>query len=255
MAKQYRVGTGKVILVIVLVSLFSATILVVFHTNLLGNGAAKRALIADGLWSDYPNRELIDSVKALLEMRGYQVDVYLGGNVTLDLYSRLTDYDIVILRVHGGKAEITTPRGRVALSGLFTGQKWSSEYEWMKREWLATRAKPYNSNEYYVAALPRFFEEKLQGRFREGSVVIASSCYSLYTYGIPDALAKKGLHYYIGWRGPVTLSHMDEALLLLIEKAVGEGKDWREAVIEVNNELGADPLTQQKLSMIVYKSP
>ena len=214
----------------------------------------KRALVADSLSIDYPNPELVSYIVNVLREHGYQVDLVTGTNVTMDLYARLTNYDLVILRVHGGKAEYIGPDGRVhKINGLFTGMPWNPTYKVFKREWIATRAHPFNSTKTYLAVLPRFFDTVMKGRFRPGSVVIVASCYSLYTRDIADALARKGVSIFIGWPGPVTLHHMDEALRLLIEKAVVEGLPWPKAVEEVNRILGPDPLYNTSLRAIVYR--
>ncbi len=216
-------------------------------------GATKRALVADSLMLDYPNPELIDYIVKVLRDAGYEVDVVLGSDVNMTLYSELTRYSLIILRVHGGKAVYRTPEGKLhKINGLFTGVRWSDEYAELKKQWIATRAFPYNSTKAYLAVLPRFFDLYLKGKFPPNSVMIVASCFSLYTRDIADALARKGLHIFIGWRGAVTLSYMDRALKLLVEKAVKEGLSWREAVEAVNKELGPDPLYNERLEIVIY---
>ncbi len=38
----------------------------------------------------------------MLESHGYQVDIYLGRNATLEVFLEIGFYDIVIIRAHGG---------------------------------------------------------------------------------------------------------------------------------------------------------
>jgi len=192
--------------------------LMMFKGSFEGNVKLK-ALIADSLMSDFPNPELIDYLINVLVSSGYDVDVVYGSDVSLTLYSRLTDYSLIILRVHGGKAIYRTPDGTIhKINGLFTGVLWSDEYYELKKEWIATRAFPYNSTKAYLAVLPRFFDVRLKGRFKPNSVVIVASCYSLFTRDKADALGRRGLSIFIGWEGLVTLEHMDEALKLLMDK-------------------------------------
>lgn len=61
-----------------------------------------RALVADALSVDFPNPGLDRFLVETLEQAGYRVDYVNGTGVDLELYRRLTDYDVVILRVHGG---------------------------------------------------------------------------------------------------------------------------------------------------------
>ena len=92
-----------------------------FKGSFEGNVKLK-ALIADSLMSDFPNPELIDYLINVLVSSGYDVDVVYGSDVNLTLYSRLTDYSLIILRVHGGKAIYRTPDGTIhKINGLFTG--------------------------------------------------------------------------------------------------------------------------------------
>ncbi len=229
-------------------------ILLHYSTAAGGDHGRPRALVADSLCLDYPNPQLIEEIVNVLQRSGYQVDLYMCSNVTMELYTRLTDYDLIILRVHGGKAVYIGPDGKpYVVTGLFTGMKWSKSYEVFRSEWLATRARPYGLNKTYLAVLPRFFDVMVKGRFRPGAVMVVASCYSLYARDIADTLARKGLSIFIGWPGPVTLNHMDEALLMLVKKAVGEGYDWLKAVQLVNQELGPDPLYNTTLKAVVYR--
>ncbi len=215
---------------------------------------ARKALVADSLMEDYPNPELIDYIVNVLKRAGYDVDVATCTDVNLTLYSRLTDYSVIILRIHGGKAVYKAPDGTIhKLNGLFTGVPWSDKYYELKVKWLATRAFPYNSTKAYLAVLPKFFEERLKGRFSSNSVMIVASCYALFTRDIADTIARKGLKVFIGWEGPVTLSHMDLVLKKLIDKVFLENKTWSEAVKEVNEELGPDPVYNDYLKILIYK--
>ena len=213
-----------------------------------------KALVADSLMLDFPNQELINYLVSTLRGAGYDVDVVYGSDVNLTLYSKLTDYSLIILRIHGGRATYKTPDGVIhKLNGLFTGVLWSDEYYKLKVEWLATRAFPYNSTKAFLAVLPKFFDVELKGRFKPDSVLIVASCYSLFTRDIADALGRRGLPIFIGWEGAVTLNHMDEALKLLIDKVIKENLTWAEAVKVVNEELGPDPVYGEELRVITYK--
>lgn len=252
------IGQRRLLVLLILVVVLGLGLLFLRYTFLPvlpGNpGAGRIALVADSLAEDYPNPGLIDHIARVLREAGYRVEVYYNESVSMELYSRLTGYDVVILRIHGGKAVYRGPDGGLhRINGLFTGLPWREEYEPYRASWVATRAFPYGSNRAYLAVLPRFFEERLVGRFRPGSVVVVASCYSLYTRDIADALAEKGLSGFIGWRGPVTVEYMDRALRLLVDKVFLENKTWEEAVGEVNRLLGPDPYYHQYLVMVRYR--
>ncbi|MCD6323634.1 MAG: hypothetical protein J7L55_00785 [Desulfurococcales archaeon] len=211
------------------------------------------ALIADSLSLDFPDPDLVQRLRDVLQKAGYEVTVVYGEDVNLTLYSDLTKYSLIILRVHGGKATYKTPDGKVhKLNGLFTGLPWSDEYEYLKLNWIATRARPYNSNKTFLAVLPKFFDTELKGHFKPGSVLIVASCYSLYTSDIAEALGRKGLTHFIGWAGPVTVTHMDKALELLIDKVMQGNESWIQAVKAVNQELGPDPSYGDYLRVVTF---
>lgn len=224
------------------------------HSTTSSVESKPKALIADGLYEDYPNLKVIEEVKKILEDHGYTVEVVVGENVSLDLFRKLTEYNVIVLRLHGGYAEVSRVEGgNITFIGLFTGLPWEEgKYEDLRRRLLVTRGTPFlKPEEKYVAALPKFFKEELKGRFPTYSVVVAASCYSLYRADIAYALFQKGLAYYIGWGSIVTVDHMDKALLLLFKLVYEENLSWPEAVLKVNKILGPDPNSKSKLHIAI----
>ncbi len=212
------------------------------------HSSQRLALIADGLSEDYPNQTLISDLKRLLEEAGYKVVVKEGRQVNLKLYEHLTRYNLVILRVHGGVAVEHTPYGNLYFGGIFTGVPWSNNYTKLGEERYVAKAKPLLApHKLYVAVLPRFWEEKLQGRFPPGSVMIVSSCWATVDPKVIAALFDHGLGMYIGWNRKVTLKHADKALLMLVEDVVRKHMTWEQAVVDVNTRLGPDPKTKALL--------
>ncbi|ALL00281.1 hypothetical protein Pyrde_0231 [Pyrodictium delaneyi] len=214
-----------------------------------------RALVADALSLDFPNPELDRFLVETLKKAGYIVDYVNGTGVDLELYRRLTDYDVVILRVHGGKGEVRLPDGRVAVvNGLFTGLPWDDRYQELMWKWLAAKATPYHDpSRAYLAVLPGFFTREMRGRFCPGSVVVVGSCFSLYTYEIPVALAQLGLGVYIGWTGPVTVQEIDVGLRMLVDLVYNQGLNWTEAAIEVGKRLGTNEYNSTLYAVILSR--
>jgi len=218
------------------------------------NGS-KLALIADGLSEDYPNTTLINELKQMLEAAGFKVVVKEGRQVNLRLYEELTRYNVVILRVHGGIALEYTQQGIKYFGGIFTGVPWKDNYTKLGEERYVAKARPTLApHKLYVAVLPRFFQEKLQGRFPNESVMIVSACWATADPKTIAALFNHGLGMYIGWNYKVTVRHADEALYLLVRQALKELKQgkpwykaWEDAVYKVNTELGPDPQTHALL--------
>jgi general stress protein CsbA len=213
----------------------------------------RRALIADSLYSDYPNNAMIERISAILRSAGYVVDVRRGSEVSPDLYSMLNEYSVAILRIHGGKADIVVDGRDIKINGLFTGLEWRDEYIGFKENGTGTRAFPYNSTRAYLAVLPSFFEKRISGLFCKGSVVIVASCYSLYTRDIADTLATKGLSYYIGYEGLVSVGYIDRSLEKLIEYVFKNNMNWVNASKKVLEDLGPDPTMGEYIQVIHYR--
>jgi len=257
----YNAGRGGVVggrrgWLVVVVLLAAGVVALYFprsHGGSPGHCPRGRALVADALSIDFPNPELDRFLVETLERAGYVVDYFNGSSVDLSLYERLADYDVVILRVHGGKGEVTLPDGRrVVVNGLFTGVPWSKRYEKLMWRLLAAKATPYNDpSKHYLAVLPAFFTQRLKGRFCPGSVLVVGSCFSLYTFQLPVALGRLGLSIYIGWNGPATVQEIDEGLRTLVDLVYNKGLNWTEAAIKAGKKLGTNKYNTTIYAVIV----
>ncbi|MEM4640798.1 MAG: hypothetical protein QXT93_13065 [Thermofilum sp.] len=140
---------------------------------------------------------------------------------------------------------------------VFTGEEFSEclplscKYYFERlREEVARGDFQLGENAASVFALTPIFFEGLEGRFREGSVVIVASCYGLTGRLLANALLSKGATYFISWDWKVSPEHMDEGLEELVEEAVAKRVGWVKAVENVNNRLGPDPLGGGRLRLV-----
>lgn len=213
-----------------------------------------RALVADGLSTDFPNPELDKFIVDTLRNAGYKVDYFNGTQVNLNLFSRLSNYDIIILRVHGGKAAYEHDGRKDVIVGLFTGVPWSDEYKSLMREWLATKATPYALPEKeYLAVLPKFFEKRLEKDFCEDSVMVVGSCYTLLAPDLVLALGKRGLTRFIGWTGAASVEEVDKMLYMIVDLVFNKGFTWSQAVNEVRRTLQLPNEFNSTIQEIVIK--
>jgi len=227
------------------------TYLVTHGLRHAGGGAECRALVAYALQVSYDYRPVINHIATVLREHGCVVSVVVGRDVNMSLYAHLDRYNIAILFVHGGKA-VFRVGGRVyRINGLFTGVPWSPRFEKLKREWIATRAFPFNSTKAFLAVLPRFFDVYMKGRFPPNSVVVVAGCYALFTPDLAEALFRHGLHVFIGWPGAVTPPYLFKAVEMLVDYAVAKNMGWIRAVYQVNKVLGPDPVYHDYLSCLV----
>lgn len=208
------------------------------------NCGSRRALVADALSTEFPNPELDRFLVETLKEAGFNVDYVNGTDVDLGLYSRLTEYQVVIIRTHGAFDFVEMPGSGEAMEihALVTGLPWDDKYTDLAEKLLVAKARPYYSPELeYVAVLPEFFVRRLKGEFCPGSVVIVASCFSFSSYELPVAMAEKGLSLYVGWTGPVTVDELDESLRLLVELMFKNNLPWTEAIHRANQLLNKNP--------------
>lgn len=234
---------------------FLALFLVPFLISLLwpqpsNTNEALKAILIDTVYISEPNDELIKNVVKVLKNRGFEVDVYLGTNVTVNLMKRLTKgYKLIILRVHSSYTHFPRmflPNNTVV---LITGERYVKN-KYFREEALemlvASTVVPELRLAYgYYAITPRFINA-LNGSFKN-AMVIAMGCNTLYTTSMAKAFIDKGAKVYIGWSDYVSAKHMDKALGLLIKLLVVDGITVKNAVNKVNEEIGVDPVYKAKL--------
>ena len=195
--------------------------------------APKRALVYDSLYREYPNDELLESITRILESAGYEVDVYLGRNDTLDPLYKLGEYDIVLFRAHGAfnsEEKGQFPRGAYIYTGLHLAEAnriyGGYPIKWIDEGLMAKGIIPppgvrlsdvdLSKLPRYLTLSPKFFEERV-GRLKEGSIVLFFGCYGMDDYSLAGVFLSKGALAYIAWRGNVTWVYMDSVLPQVLE--------------------------------------
>lgn len=205
----------------VAVAVLVAVVLLQLHGGSAAQEEPARALVLDGLAEAYPNPRLLEELRELLSAKGYQVEVAAGRDVGPGVFSGLTRYQVVVMRLHGGYMEA----GGRRVAGLFTGVPWSPRFLGLAEEGLAAEGIPVypppRGPRVFLALLPRFFEERLEGRFPERSVIVAGGCYTGLDPGLIEAFCRHGLGAYIGFSGKVRLDALDRVLPRLAEAAAG----------------------------------
>ena len=249
---KYRLLT---LLVFSLILGFLALFLVPFIISLLwpqppNTHETLKAILIDTVCTSKPNDELLENVTEVLESRGFEVDVYLGENVTVNLMRKLTKgYKLIIMRVHSSYTHFPRmflPNNTVV---LITGERYvKSKYfrEEALEMLVASTVVPELRLAYgYFAITPRFVKA-LNGSFGN-AIVIAMGCNTLYTTSMAKAFIDKGAKVYIGWDDYVSAEHMDKALGLLVKLLIVDKITVKNAVDKVNEEIGVDPIYKAKL--------
>lgn len=214
----------------------------------------KKAVIYDSLHKFIPNDNLLRQLKTMLRNSGYVVDVFIDNNATVENFKKITEYDLIIIRAHGGylpkDIEVMNYYLKDYMAFIFTGELYNpNRYVHEQRALEIMIGKFIHENGSYteVFAVSPLFIVGMHGMFKDNSVVIIASCYGLTGEMLAEAFLRKGVSIYIAWPGDVSVEHMDKGLLKLIENALVKGLEWRKAVEQTNLEIGPDPFYNSTL--------
>jgi len=193
-----------------------------------------------------PNQAFIDRATAELEACGFEVDVFSGEEVSVELYRRLPKYgyELIIFRAHAGllKAEENSEVvGVKKATYLFTAEEYSQTR--YVREQLDDQLLPAEM----VADFPlvfavnsKFVLESMPGSF-DDTVIIMMCCSCAYIEDMAAAFNFKGASTYLGWNGSVGLDYVDRAAAELITSLCTEDMTIEGAVAKTMAEIGPDP--------------
>lgn len=199
-----------------------------------GHIVIKAALI-DPLSVLHPNREFTEAVNRTLREAGLEVDIFQGDVVTVDFLKRFDGgYQLVVLRMHS------------ALSSqdelyLFTAEEYSTDKYVEEQSYRLVKEAYATEGGQSVFAVNWGFIKRLMTDKFENSLVLAMGCDSIVDDVMIQEFMNQGAVGYVGWNGPVLLSHSDEAVYHLIHVLYVEDLDLEEAVKKANSEVGADP--------------
>ncbi len=223
-----------------------------------------RALIYDSLYREYPNDQLLRNLTETLRAAGYQVDVFVGVNATLDPLVMLNRYGLVVIRAHGaynGDPGSGRPLGAYIYTGLHYGEAKAlyGNYidQGLENGDLALGVIPPPGQPLteelieklpkYVTVSPQFFKKQL-GEL-PGTIIVFAGCYGLDDERLAEVFISKGASAFISWKGNITWVHMDRALRVLTA-ALARGEDPSDALDLAMRTVGPDPVTHSMLGMV-----
>lgn len=212
-----------------------------------------RAAILDQLYLTYPNDEFIAAATDRLEEDGFEVDLFQGREVTVELYRNLPkqDYDVVILRVHSGLVEeIDSTSGTETLTdyvSLFTGESFTpTRYVEEVKEGPIGVASSYDGGPEYFGVGPTFIESSMNGEF-DDTLVILMGCDGLRSDRTAQAFLNRGAASFVSWDQPVSAEHTDLATEVLLQHLYQGDRNLADAVELTMAEVGPDPVYDSKL--------
>lgn len=180
---------------------------------------------------------------------GYEVEVFSGEQVTVDLYRRLPskNYGVIILRVHSTSTmEVSQTR---TVSGapvfLLTGER--QNYLDYSYEQLMGYVRPVKIDAgTFLGVGSEFVAKRMEGTFPNTLIIIAG-CESMRNKDLASALVARGASNVIGWSDSVELEHNDKAIISLAKALFERRLSTTSAILATMNEIGKDPAFQSVL--------
>jgi hypothetical protein len=210
---------GVVLLSVIIISYFVYT----FFFPSGGRGEGNVAIL-DSLYIMDPNQDFLDKANQTLSSSGFKVDIYLGGNVTVELFRRLPSlgYKLIVLRVHTAYDP--------ELVAFFTGTYADGEY--MTEQLMGWVRIGNVTGKRFYAVTPALFQISTGNAMFKGSIVIVDSCFGLNGTSMAEALIEKGASAYIAWNQGVFSKYSDDATIALVEN-LAKGMSVKQAVENV----------------------
>ena len=222
-----------------------------------------RALYYDSLYREYPNDTLDALIVTTLESHGYDVDVCLGKNATLDQLTNLQKYQLIIIRAHGAYSNSTKgayPPGEYIFTGLYYNEsilKYGENINtWIKKGYLALGVIPPPGKKpsqeeleklpKYLVVGPKYIEEKTI--VKQDSIFIVFGCYTFEDGTLGKIMLRKGAAAYVGWKGGLTPGYMDSVLPGIVNAYLSNGITGLKNFV---NNMRPDPNTGGVLEIMV----
>ena len=261
----------KKILIIAIPLIAAAVIVGVFSQDSEPEPDVLKAAIIDQLYHDVPNSYFHKKATEYLEGSGYQVDLYITENATVDLFQKLPskNYQFIVLRTHA--LEASSDDNSVL---LFTGERYSEEKyisdqllgnlkkgaplldrtfapdENSTSEWIQVnsttrmRTSPVQiidePREDYFLIPPQMVTNVMSGKFSD-SMIVLGGCSTLANPTMAQSLIDKGASSVIGWNNLVSSSDNDRALLKLLENIFEKNMESKDAVDEIMKDWRPNP--------------
>jgi hypothetical protein len=214
------------------------------HSSAQAGSVKEKAAIIDQLYLLEPDPSFIESATRMLESYGFMVDLWQGGQVTVDFYRKLPSmgYKMIVFRVHSGLLMSLEKEGARPLDTtyLFTAENYTTT-RYVKDQ-LTDKVSNAMMYEKYplVFAVNSAFMKSASGRF-DNTVVLLLGCESYYYDDMPEAFIEKGASAYVGWSTVVSLDHVDKAALDLLGNLCTANQTLAEGINRTMAGLGQDP--------------
>ncbi|UCG45840.1 MAG: hypothetical protein JSV58_03475 [Candidatus Bathyarchaeota archaeon] len=238
----------KLVVSVVSILLLSGSLLYVYWPFIVSNESLQiteqnnesditelRAAILDGLHNTRPNVAFTETLTRTLEEARFNVSLYQGKSVTINLLKDVKDYDLLILRLHSG---IHTDRWLY----IFSGEPYiESKYVADQLSGAVRKAYTFDEDEAPFFALNSAYLGINSPNSLEDTTIILMGCNATDDLYSIQRLIERGAKAYLAWNGYVDLSYTDAATIRLIEAIYSQGSSLDKAVDIIVEEIGPDP--------------
>jgi hypothetical protein len=199
-----------------------------------------KAAIVDQLGILYPNPELIQGMSEELEACGFNVTVFSKDEVSVDLYSRLPEYDfhLIVFRAHSDIIETDKNTYRTILNTNESYSKYEYTLHQLSDRVISARAIDSEDVNFVISS---DFISGFDRNSLDGSVIIVMGCGSLASPDMARAFVDKGALAYVGWNERVSLHHIDDVTLNLLHNLCSNKLSIKESLARTIEEKGVDP--------------
>lgn len=210
---MYRSGRDRLLLALILIV---GLVLVYDSATRWGRDSSGRGVVAilDPLSEDSAS-DFTAKCAELFEGAGYEVEAFLGEEVTLNRIKGLSsEYAAIIFRVHSGVFE--------GKAWFFTGEPYDNSKHVMEQ--LANQVhigRTARNSDLLFAVGADFVTTFLEDRLG-GTLIVLMGCDGLASRDLADAFLGVGASAFVSWDGPVLLADTDNVTLALVEGLVSE---------------------------------
>lgn len=199
-----------------------------------------RAVIVDQNYAIVPNADFIEKATQYLEDFGFEVDLYQGDAVTVDVYRRLAEqgYKLVILRCHSA-LRLHNEESNYG-TWLFSSEPYSeNKYASEQQSGRIAQARFENDDSYpwLFAVGSKFVARSMKGKF-DDTAVIMMGCGPMYLEDMAQAFVGRGASVCLGWNERASWAYLDNATLSLLSKMLLDNMPVDQAVSGVMAEAG-----------------
>jgi hypothetical protein len=262
---EYKRRMRRVSLVVTFLAVFSIVIVVSFYFegffsgsvsvrvpssgNSLGGSVSDsgfRAVVVDALSGNYSNDEFTGYVNRTLRGAGFSVDFFEAGVVTVDFLERFPiGYELVIFRMHSALS--STGELYLFTAEPYVGDRYVGEQGFR----LVKEAYADDGSEPVFGVDWGFVRRLMAGRFN-GSVVVVMGCNGARDQLMANEFLNQGAVGYVGFDGPVLLSHSDAVVMHLVGELYAAGQPLKKTVEDTNSVVGADPVSGSMLMCFAH---